>query len=192
MGNAVFSQYITQLMEEGIVPALVGGDIDEAEANGFAKSVLDRYRNPFIDHKWLSICVQYSAKMNMRCAPQIAAFNDRFSSIHPAMSLGLAAHFLFMKVVLQHDGTYAGNCHNVIYAVTDANAAIFAAAWQQDDTAAVVHRLLADSTLWSINLLEIEGLATSTTEWLNHLIHQGALASMELYNQQKNVATNVS
>jgi len=191
MGNAVFSQYITQLMNEGIVPALVSDDISVDEAQAFANSVLDRYRNPFIDHKWLSICVQYSAKMNMRCAPQIAAFDNRFSSIHPAMSLGLAAHLLFMKVTLQQDGAYAGNQHNTTYTVTDANAAKFAAAWQQEDPTAVVQSLLADSTLWSINLLEIEGLATATTAWLNYLIHYGALACMELYHQQT-VATNAS
>jgi tagaturonate reductase len=192
MSNAVFSQYITQLMNDGIVPALLSDDIDKAEAQSFANSVLDRYGNPFIDHKWLSICVQYSAKMNMRCVPQIQEYQQRFSIIHPAMCLGLAAHLLFMKVHLQEDGTYAGSYHNQPYPVTDSNAAIFAAAWEQQDISSVVTSLLGNQALWRIDLLQLPGLAEDTISCLNLLIEKGALATMDIFNKQKSVFTDAS
>lgn len=192
MSNTVFSQYITQLMNDGIVPALLSDDIDEAEAQSFANSVLDRYGNPFIDHKWLSICVQYSAKMNMRCLPQILEYQQRFSEIHPAMSLGLAAHLLFMKVHLQEDGTYAGSYQNQPYLVTDANAAIFAAAWEKQDFSSVVTSLLGNQALWSIDLLQLSGLAEATISCLNLLTEKGALATMDIFNKQKSVFTDAS
>jgi tagaturonate reductase len=40
--------------------------IPEAEAKAFADKVLDRYRNAFIEHHWISITAQYSSKMYLR------------------------------------------------------------------------------------------------------------------------------
>lgn len=192
MNHAVFSKYISQLMTKGIVPALINEEITKEEASNFAQDVLDRYRNPFIDHKWLSICVQYASKMNMRCVPQLQEYQVRFGDIHPAMSLGLAAHFLFMKTILQEDGTYAGSIHQQPYPVTDQHAAIFAEAWQLTTTTDVVQRLLGNQELWSIDLLSLPGLATATSHWLDMLIQEGALATMEIFNEQKSFLVNAS
>ena len=43
--------------------------IDEKVKEDFANQVFERFRNPFIDHQWLSITVQYTSKMKMRNMP---------------------------------------------------------------------------------------------------------------------------
>src|SRR5690606_20932351 len=118
------------------------------EAKEFADKVLDRYRNPFVEHHWLSITVQYSSKMNMRNVALIERYILRFGQPSPLMAIGLAAHILFLRTVQENDGKFYGTINNKKYLVTDDNAAKYHQAWKQEDPATVVTTLLSDQELW--------------------------------------------
>ena len=128
----------------------------------------------------------------MRCIPQITAYQRRFGEIQSAMSLGLAAHLLYMKTTVQPDGTYVGMVGEQPYLITDAHAAIFAEAWLLPTVEEAITALLSNTDLWSINLQTIPGLVAATTQWLHLLQQHGALETMELFNQQKTVLANAS
>ncbi|MGV3763930.1 tagaturonate reductase [Parapedobacter sp.] len=66
MANQVFSNYVRQLMQSEIIPTLVGIGIDKTEAKTFADQVVDRFGNPYLEHKWESISTNYTSKMRMR------------------------------------------------------------------------------------------------------------------------------
>ena len=72
----------------------------------FAAKVLDRFRNPHIDHQWLSITMQYSSKMKLRNIPVIEKYLERFGVAPEYMAAGMAAHILFMIGVQGVDGYY--------------------------------------------------------------------------------------
>ena len=72
MEDERFFHFIRQLMLEEIVPAIVSDTVSEEAARAFALQVLDRYKNPFIQHQWMSISLQYTSKMALRNAPCIA------------------------------------------------------------------------------------------------------------------------
>ncbi len=62
--------------------------------------MLDRYRNPYIEHLWLNILVQYSSKMKMRNVPLLLRHYEKAGNIPEYMALGFAGHLLFMKCTL--------------------------------------------------------------------------------------------
>ncbi len=66
MANGVFSTYVKRLMHSEIIPTLVGIGVDEKEAVTFADQVIDRFSNPYLEHKWESISTNYTSKMRMR------------------------------------------------------------------------------------------------------------------------------
>jgi tagaturonate reductase len=68
MDNEAFSQFITQLMLTDIAPA-IPYQVTTAETDDFTYKVLDRFRNPNIEHQWISISAQYSSKIKMRVLP---------------------------------------------------------------------------------------------------------------------------
>ena len=78
MDNADFTAYISRLMMQEIAPSITTENISLETAREFAAKVLDRFRNPHIEHQWLSITMQYSSKMRMRNIPIIQNFLDRF------------------------------------------------------------------------------------------------------------------
>lgn len=72
--------FIQQLMQKEISPA-IPFSIAEDEKTAFSNKVLDRFRNPHIDHKWIAITVQYSSKMKMRNLPPLQQHYLKTSSV---------------------------------------------------------------------------------------------------------------
>ncbi|MBY0232601.1 MAG: altronate dehydrogenase [Gemmataceae bacterium] len=67
--------WLEGLLLEEVVPVLQGRVDDPA---GFAREVLDRFRNPFIDHKLADIAVHHAAKVEVRLAPTLAEYRAKF------------------------------------------------------------------------------------------------------------------
>ncbi len=55
-------------MEQEIGPA-IPYEIDKEDTLAFSNIVADRFANPFIEHAWINITVQYSMKMKIRILP---------------------------------------------------------------------------------------------------------------------------
>lgn len=96
MQDPEMSNYIEKLMMEEIALSLLPS-ITADEAKAFGNKVLDRFRNPFIEHQWQSITLNYSSKMKLRNIPLIKRYSERFNQIAPCMALGFAAYILFME-----------------------------------------------------------------------------------------------
>jgi tagaturonate reductase len=179
MRDEDFTKFITKLTIDGIIPSITNEKISKEEAEQFVNKVLDRYRNPFIEHKWLSICTQYSSKMKMRNVSLIVEYSIRFGKPSPMMSLGLAAHILFMRSIKENDGKYYGSNPESKYPITDENAAFYSQNWQLNNISLLVSTILGNRDLWDTNLNEIPGLPDQVIHWLNLLIEKGATYAMK-------------
>jgi tagaturonate reductase len=67
--------WLEALLFEEIVPVLAGRCDDPA---GFARATLDRFRNPFLEHKLSSIALNHEAKVRTRLAPTLADYREKF------------------------------------------------------------------------------------------------------------------
>jgi tagaturonate reductase len=67
--------WLEALLFEEIVPVLEGRCDDPA---GFARATLDRFRNPFLEHKLSSIALNHEAKVRTRLAPTLADYREKF------------------------------------------------------------------------------------------------------------------
>lgn len=179
MEDATFTAYIGTLMLQEMVPAVTSENISVAMAKDFAYKVLDRYRNPYIEHLWLSITVQYSSKMKMRNVPLLLKHYQQAGSIPEYMALGFAGHLLFMKSTLAADGKYYGEYNGKKYLINDDHAAYYAAKWENTEVAALVQKVLSDTEFWNANLAQLPGFTEAVTNKLDNLIRKGAAAAMK-------------
>jgi tagaturonate reductase len=72
------------------------GDVDEAahraELDGYVSSVLERFRNPFLDHRLTSIALNSAAKVQTRLLPTIADYAAAHRGrLPPGLTLAVAA-----------------------------------------------------------------------------------------------------
>lgn len=172
MENGFFDSFITSLMMDEIVPSITGNGITKAEAESFAKRVLDRYRNPFIEHKWQSICVQYTSKMAMRCVPLIRTYYARFQKVPQHMASGIAAYIRYMQVKQAGSAQFTGEAWGATYGIHDEQAATLHAHWQQPGLERTVHAILSDTELWGADLSRLSGFEAAVIRNLRKLSEQ--------------------
>lgn len=172
MNNEYMRAFFHAVVKEEIVPS-----IREAcpQAPSFAEDVLDRFANPYIAHKLLSITFQESSKMNARNIRTFARYYEQQNILPAHMCLGFAAMILFMRPAKEENGQYFGQRGAEYYTITDDNAAIFAAHWQIKDRAEMVKAISADKRLWEIDLTTLPGFSDTVTEHLQSLLHEGVL-----------------
>ena len=178
MDNNLFANYISQLMFTEIIPSICSAEIDKQEAESFAHNVIDRFKNEFIEHKWLSITMQYSSKMATRNVFVIEQFLVHFKASPIKMALGMAAHILFMKGEISADGKYYGFANEQQYWINDNNAPFYSTAWKQEDTESVVTLILANENIWHTNLSSLTEFKTDVINWLKILMDEGAKSAL--------------
>lgn len=159
------------------------------QADTFAQDVLDRFANPYIAHKLISITFQESSKMNARNARTLVRYYEQQRSLPPAMCLGFAAMLLFLRPVKEENGQYYGARGTEQYLITDDHAAIFAGYWKaadKADSAAIaqlVQQVCADNRLWETNLAALPGFTDIITEHLLGMLQEGTIAYAASYNK---------
>jgi len=172
MKDPLMSSFISSLMFDEIVPALVSSSIPYEDALAFASNVKDRFSNPFIDHKWSSISVQMSSKMKMRNVPLIKMHYQKTNSAPSSMCLGFAAFLLFMRSEKNGAGQYVGKYKQYTYQITDDNANYFSNLWNENQPEELVALCLADQSFWGDDLSQYDGFSSAVLMHLNNLLNQ--------------------
>jgi tagaturonate reductase len=165
MNDAPMAAYMEALMMQEIIPAITDTHIRADAAIHFAGAVLDRFRNPYIAHQWLSICSQYTSKLKMRVLPVLLQYYERTAQVPARLSLGFAAHLLFMR----GNGTYP---------ISDEYAGWYKEQWQQHAPEALVKNTLSNTAVWGQDLTAIPGFAEQVTGMLKGLLAEGPAVYM--------------
>lgn len=179
MQHINFKKLAHDLMMEEIVPCLAGDFITAEEAAAFAGQVLERFANPYIEHKWISITLHYSTKMKARNLPLIKTYLQSSCAVPERMAFCFAAYLLFNRCSKQPDGTFiAFTDSGELYAITDDKAVFLAEAWQLHNPEEVVAAVLQNELLWGENLAGLPNFGVAVTHYLDVLMTKGAAASL--------------
>ncbi|HEY9261536.1 tagaturonate reductase [Chitinophaga sp.] len=160
MNHEPMATYMEALMMQEIIPAITDKHIRPDAAIRFASAVLDRFRNPYIEHRWLSICTQYTSKLKMRVLPVLLHYHERTEQVPALISLGFAAHLLFMR----GDATYS---------ITDEYAGWYQEQWQQHTPETLAQITLSNTAVWGQDLTTIPGFTQLVTVMLKALLTEG-------------------
>jgi len=179
MADPDFEAFVARLSKDELATAVVSSQITYEEACKFADSVIERFKNPFLDHKWLSISFAYTSKMLMRDVPLIRSFYGKEQAGPSAIALGFAAYLLFMKS-RQEGNQYVGTANGRDYVLNDDKAGILAQKWTAHPAVnELVDAVLADTGLWNEDLTRIPGFAGEVKKQLQFLTESGAKAALK-------------
>jgi tagaturonate reductase len=175
MKNEQMLQFIQKLMTQEIAPAMDSEMISYDEACAFAAKVVDRFRNPFLDHKWLSISMNYTSKMRMRNVVLLQQYYAKTGKIPSLMALGFAAYLVFMKCNPDDDRRYQGQANGKSYLVEDESASRISQAWAKGDAEKIADDILGDKNLWGADLRELKGFGHAVVENMKLIEKEGVL-----------------
>ncbi|MCB0523515.1 MAG: tagaturonate reductase [Lewinellaceae bacterium] len=175
MEDEAMSGYIKNLMFQEIIPA-IPVDIPTKDAEQFAHQVLDRFRNPFVEHFWTSITVQYSTKMKMRNVPLVLEHYRKGKLAPMYFALGFAAFLCYFRE----------NKHSV----QDENAEYFKDKWRNFAPEDIAQEVLSDKKFWGHDLSKLPGFSQRVSQFVEDILQQGAasvLHDLVIKNEAKSL-----
>jgi tagaturonate reductase len=179
MENEAMSHFISHLMLQELAPA-VPYPLDGNEASDYGHQVLDRFRNPYLQHEWINITLQYSSKMAQRTIPVLLRYTELYGTVPDYFATGFAAYLLFMKVVKGEGNTWWGTSNGSLYLVRDNQAAYFYGLWQEyGEMEKVVAAVLRNEALWGTDLSRLLRFEAAVTGKLKALQQGGALQTVQ-------------
>ncbi len=187
MDDEQMGLYMSTVMQNEIAGA-IPYKATTAQTTAFSVNCLDRFRNPFIEHQWLSITAQYSSKLKLRVVPVLNQYYALHNAVPENIATGFAAYIYFMKAVKEEDGKYYGKLNGNYYPVNDAKAFYFYEKWQTIPTALMAVSVLRDVTLWDYDLSILPGFAEAVQEKLNEIEETGMAGLIDPQHSKKSIA----
>jgi tagaturonate reductase len=181
MADAAMAGFIRNLMLADLAPG-IPYEVPAGQAEAFGRKVLDRFRNPSIEHHWLSITLQYTSKIKMRNLPTLLHYYRRHNQVPEHVAFGFAAYLLFMKVAKQEGSQFFGELNGALYLIKDDQAATLQKHWQQHpEVAGLVAGVFRDQTLWGEDLTQLPGFANSVIEKLTQMQEEGVGKALKAF-----------
>jgi tagaturonate reductase len=180
MGNPDFATFISHLMLTEIAPA-IPYPIPDGVAAEFSRKVLERFKNPYIQHKWLSITQNYSAKILARVTPVFFEYEKQQAGFPDYVTFGYAAYIYYMKPARRDADNYYGQANGEYYLIRDEKAAFFHQKWQMSSLPETVKSILKDSSIWGKDLSKSETLITGIVGHLQSLKQNGAIETLKVF-----------
>ena len=161
--------YLADTLAQEIIPAL---PLPQDELQQFARDVLLRFRNPYIQHRLASIALNSWSKFAARIAPQLLRYVEVQGQLPQRLVLALAAT---MRL-------YRGD----VIALADDAATLdwFKSAWADVDSgkqsvAQLAQGWLANEKVWGRDLNAVPGLAQAVTNALARIDAQGMRGALQ-------------
>lgn len=164
--DELMKTFVERLMMEEIGKS-IPANISEDEINAFSLRVIDRFKNPYINHKWISISANYTSKMALRNIPLLLEWYKRYNSVPQYLALGFAAFLYFIRP-FKKDDLYYGNFNDRAHE------------WDPQKMQVVIIEILKNDSIWGANLDKLPGFTETILSDLN-LIHLRGMRSALQY-----------
>lgn len=177
MEDEMMHIFIKNLMLKDIAQG-IPHSIEETQILQFGNKVLDRFRNPFMEHFWLNITLEYSSKMLMRNIPTLINYCKKHNEAPDFFALGFAAYILFMKSTKEEKGVFYGLSNEEYYPIKDSKILIFNDLWKNNSIDSMAEEVLKSVELWGEDLSHLDKFAEKVNYYLYQMIEWGAKATL--------------
>ncbi len=174
INDRVLLTFLQWLMREEIIPSIAG--IEKFQLEAYANDVLDRFRNPFVEHKLSSIALNSISKFKVRILPSIWGYYHHAGHLPAGLVLSFAAMIRF----------YEGNWQDQKLPVNDGEIVmeILKSHWVNKrsghlDWLNFSEVILSDIDLWGSDLTELQGLTQSLAVALQQIDEDRLMDQLE-------------
>ncbi len=173
MEDKFMGAFIKHAVYEEIIP-VVGMDRGVSEI--FARSVFDRFANPFIKHELASIALNSLSKFKVRVLPSILEYSSLKQKLPPNLIFAFAGLIRFYK------GEWKGKKLPV---KDDPKLQLeMARIWKSGNYETIVNEVLITTNLWGRDLTTCAGLASALIVALKHIEEQGIEMGFDLFKRE--------
>lgn len=181
MDDPLTAAWAERLLMDELVPTLPHSRTELME---YAETVLARFRNPYLRHRWEDILQNTTAKIRIRVVPSLLAYAAASGRTPTLAALGLAA---WIVLILGLDPasttpTFAGPSGSV--ELRDREAADLRRRIRPpvrlEDVRGLVRRLLAARGTWDADLAVVPGMVDAVSAAVADTMQHGPRAAMQM------------
>ncbi|MEX0315915.1 MAG: tagaturonate reductase [Allomuricauda sp.] len=166
--DEVVGTFVKGAIFDEICPTL---DLSEKELEQFANDVLDRFRNPFLEHELISISLNSISKFKTRVLPSVLEYIKRKNELPKRLLFSLASLIVF----------YRGKRNGEIIELSDSKEVLgfFDKLWSgvSDNSPQTVSEItlgvLSNRDFWNMDLTDLEGVSALVTDYIHSILTQG-------------------
>jgi tagaturonate reductase len=181
MKDPVIRKYMEQIVLDEIVPTV---KLPHEEAVAFAKSVFERFENPFVKHALLSISLNSVSKWKARVLPILRDSYHQEKAIPKLIAFSFAALISFYSAKEYKAGSLTGYRNAKPYQICDDEKVLqFFAKYSGESAKDLSAQVAAQADFWGENLTAYNGFAYMVTLHLENIKKDG------MYQTMKNLTT---
>ncbi|MDR0759665.1 MAG: tagaturonate reductase [Treponema sp.] len=178
-------QMMRRAIFEEIIPSIDG---DAAELTHYANDVLERFANPYIKHRILSIALNSVSKFKTRVLPSLTGYYAKKGGLPPVLAFSLAALIAFYQGGNLAGREMTGSRNGEAYPIQDDEgvlkrfAGLYAEAGEAPDPGGVrkiVNAVLSSADWWGEDLRAYPGLEDAVCGSLTAILTDGARSAIE-------------
>lgn len=167
--DQVVGRFLKDVIFNEICPTL---DLPKEELEQFSNDVLDRFKNPYLEHALMSISLNSTSKFKTRVLPSILEYIKRKNALPKGLLFSLASLIAF----------YKGDRNGTPIELKDDQEVLdfFRNLWcNTNNTPEVCQIVLSNTEFWGVDLTQFEGLQKEVTVYLNEIINNGMKNTLE-------------
>lgn len=165
--------YVENLLMEEVVQTL---DFPDSIKHKFVQEVLDRFRNPLIEHQLISISLNGTSKFVTRLLPTLKDYHIGTGSLPARIVFSLAALILFYKGKFDGEEIEVKDDQKVLVFFHDY--------WQREangklTTEELVQSVLANKSIWGENLNDFTGMTEMVSNYIMEIEAKGVMSTLK-------------
>lgn len=176
MNDDAFNNFIINTLKEEVIPYI---PLPEKEKEDFALSVLERFNNPFIDHRLLDISLNSVSKFKARCLPSLLD-NVKNGNFPKRLFFGLSCLIEFYNGSFNADGIFTGSRNSNEYEIKDNSDVLEFFNEVNKDPEGRIVKILENADFWGCDLTEIPDATEFVTFCCKSIQNNGVKAALEL------------
>ncbi len=176
MNDPMILNFMQKTLYDEVIPTL---DLPKEDLMAFAEAVTGRFKNPYIKHALLSICLNSVSKWRARCMPSLMVYVERMGKLPERLTFSLASLMSLYHGGKIVEGKLECKRGEETYTLQDDAAVLEFFASSADMTAeAQVEAFLGNETFFGPELIKVPGLKESVTESFKAILERGMVAVM--------------
>lgn len=167
MEDDVIRNYMNETIFDEIIPTL---ELPKDELVEFADSVIDRFNNPYIDHRLTDIALNSTAKWKARVMPTVQRYVKKTGELPAKLVFSFAAYIAYYRA----GGEFVRDDQWVLD---------FYDAHRGDDNKTLVHAVVNNDEMWGGELAAIPRFEEAVVTYLDKIDSVGMYEAMKELNK---------
>ena len=176
MNDPMIASFMQHTLYDEVIPTL---SLPKDDLMSFAEAVTGRFKNPFIKHALLSICLNSVSKWRARCMPSLLGYVEKTGKLPERLTFSLASLMSLYRGGKLEGGKLICDRGGQPYELQDDAAVLdFFATTSDQSPAEQVKAFLSNETFFGPDLCKVPRLIDSVTASLEAILDRGMKAVM--------------